>query len=283
MFLNNYPSIKINLKWGRTGTQRDQHPSWWPMCRKERMWRGLAQPFPTYDTQFLPRGHWTGPQRMLQGWGWPGTRGWTQTGRGVWGDMSSSALLSVRWKSLEEEERQGQTWFSQYPWAALLGLQWKVNQDRRRVFGRLIEQPRWETAVLGSWVLFPSPPSSSADTLVASPLLPAQFSPLTPPFLLNIHPFHLFSWLPHQSASMVEHLLLHFLSRRLLLFLNIAHFLCPKDLVLLISIKHESTSLAQWTWVWANSESWWRTEKPGVLQFIRSQRVRHNLGTEQQK
>ena len=34
-------------------------------------------------------------------------------------------------------------------------------------------------------------------------------------------------------------------------------------------------SLTQWTWVWANSRRWWRTEKPGVLQSMGSQRVRH--------
>ena len=32
-------------------------------------------------------------------------------------------------------------------------------------------------------------------------------------------------------------------------------------------------SLTQWTWVWANSGSWWRTGKPGVLQFMGSQRL----------
>ena len=41
-------------------------------------------------------------------------------------------------------------------------------------------------------------------------------------------------------------------------------------------------SLTQWTWVWANSGSQWRTGKPGVLQFIRLKRVRHDLATEQQ-
>ena len=40
-------------------------------------------------------------------------------------------------------------------------------------------------------------------------------------------------------------------------------------------------SLAQWTWVWANSGRWWRSEKPGVLQLIRSQRVGHDLVTGQ--
>ena len=40
-------------------------------------------------------------------------------------------------------------------------------------------------------------------------------------------------------------------------------------------------SSTQWTWVWANSGRWWRTGKPGVLQFMGSQRVRHDLATEQ--
>ena len=40
-------------------------------------------------------------------------------------------------------------------------------------------------------------------------------------------------------------------------------------------------SLTQWTWVWMNSGRQWRTEKPGVLQFMRSQRVGHDLVTEQ--
>ena len=34
------------------------------------------------------------------------------------------------------------------------------------------------------------------------------------------------------------------------------------------------------TWVWANSGSWWWTGKPGVLQSMGSQRVRHNWATE---
>ena len=34
-----------------------------------------------------------------------------------------------------------------------------------------------------------------------------------------------------------------------------------------------SESPTQWTWIWANSRRWWRTEKPGVLQFMGSQRV----------
>ena len=36
----------------------------------------------------------------------------------------------------------------------------------------------------------------------------------------------------------------------------------------------------QWTWVWVGSRSWWWTGKPGVLQSIGLQRVRHDWVTE---
>ena len=36
------------------------------------------------------------------------------------------------------------------------------------------------------------------------------------------------------------------------------------------------TSLTQWTCVWTSSGRWWRTGKPGVLQFMGSQRVGHD-------
>ena len=39
-------------------------------------------------------------------------------------------------------------------------------------------------------------------------------------------------------------------------------------------------SLTRWTWVWVNSGSWWWTGKPGVLQFMGSQRVGHDWVTE---
>ena len=39
-------------------------------------------------------------------------------------------------------------------------------------------------------------------------------------------------------------------------------------------------SPTRWTWVWASSESWWWTGKPGVLRFMGSQRVGHNWVTE---
>ena len=35
-------------------------------------------------------------------------------------------------------------------------------------------------------------------------------------------------------------------------------------------------SPTQWTWVWASSGCWWCTGKPDVLQFMGSQRVRHD-------
>ena len=39
-------------------------------------------------------------------------------------------------------------------------------------------------------------------------------------------------------------------------------------------------SPTRWTWVWVNSGSWWRTGRPGVLQFMGSQRVGHDWTTE---
>ena len=39
-------------------------------------------------------------------------------------------------------------------------------------------------------------------------------------------------------------------------------------------------SLTRWTWVWVNSGSWWWTGRPGVLQFMGSQRVGDNWVTE---
>ena len=43
------------------------------------------------------------------------------------------------------------------------------------------------------------------------------------------------------------------------------------------------TSPTQWTWVWASSGRWWRTGKPGTLQSVGLQRVRHDWETEQQQ
>ena len=38
-------------------------------------------------------------------------------------------------------------------------------------------------------------------------------------------------------------------------------------------------SPTRWTWVWVNSESWWWTGRPGVLQLMGSQRVGHDWVT----
>ena len=39
-------------------------------------------------------------------------------------------------------------------------------------------------------------------------------------------------------------------------------------------------SPTQWTWVWVNSRSWWWTGRPGMLQSMGSQWIRHNWATE---
>ena len=39
-------------------------------------------------------------------------------------------------------------------------------------------------------------------------------------------------------------------------------------------------SPTRWTWVWVDSGSWWWTGRPGVLWFMRSQRVGHDWATE---
>jgi len=41
-----------------------------------------------------------------------------------------------------------------------------------------------------------------------------------------------------------------------------------------------TASLTLWTWVWVDSGSWRWTGRPGVLQFMRSQRVGHDWATE---
>ena len=42
-------------------------------------------------------------------------------------------------------------------------------------------------------------------------------------------------------------------------------------------------SSTQWTWAWANSRRQWRAGKPGALQSMGSQRVRHHWATERQQ
>ena len=42
-------------------------------------------------------------------------------------------------------------------------------------------------------------------------------------------------------------------------------------------------SETQWTWVWACSRRWWRIGKPGILQSMGLQRVRHDCAAEQHR
>ena len=42
-------------------------------------------------------------------------------------------------------------------------------------------------------------------------------------------------------------------------------------------------SLIQWKRTWANSGRWWGTGKPGMLQYMGIEWVRHDLATEQQQ
>ena len=42
-------------------------------------------------------------------------------------------------------------------------------------------------------------------------------------------------------------------------------------------------SPTQWIWVWANSGTWWRTGRPGMLQSMGSKRVGNDWVTEQQQ
>ena len=41
-----------------------------------------------------------------------------------------------------------------------------------------------------------------------------------------------------------------------------------------------TASLTRWIWVWVNSRRWWWIGKPGMLQSMGSQRVRHDWATE---
>ena len=69
---------------------------------------------------------------------------------------------------------------------------------------------------------------------------------------------------------------------------QLEHSLVLPFLVIWMKIEGDSgwdgwmASLIQWTWTWAKSRRWWGTGRPGVLQSMGLQRVRHNLVTEQQ-
>ena len=56
--------------------------------------------------------------------------------------------------------------------------------------------------------------------------------------------------------------------------------LCPWDFPAKITGVGCHRLFHQWTWVWVNSRSWWWTGRPGILQFMGSQRVGHDWATE---
>ena len=58
----------------------------------------------------------------------------------------------------------------------------------------------------------------------------------------------------------------------------------PERMKLLDQSRNDDAQLwtCQWTWIWANSGRYWGTGRPGMLQSTGSQRVGHNLVTEQQ-
>ena len=41
----------------------------------------------------------------------------------------------------------------------------------------------------------------------------------------------------------------------------------------------QMASLTQWTWIWVDSRNWWWTGRPGMLRYMRSQRVGHDWAT----
>ena len=95
-----------------------------------------------------------------------------------------------------------------------------------------------------------------------------------------------------QKPFSLDHLSLSFfLSLSLSLFLFLSFFLFCFSCLFLVLLKAREegngkgwdgwmASPTQWTWVWVDSRSWWWTGKPGVLQFMGSQRVKCNWVTE---
>ena len=66
---------------------------------------------------------------------------------------------------------------------------------------------------------------------------------------------------------------------KLSLYIGIVYITLLKVWISFYSSK-DFESLTLWTWVWVSSRSWWWTGKPGMLQSMGSQRVRHNWATE---
>ena len=90
-----------------------------------------------------------------------------------------------------------------------------------------------------------------------------------------------------QKLSIIVQVFLHptlVLSYLSLLFFGTLHsdaYIFPFLLCFsLLSTDGWMASLTRWTWVWVNSGSWWWTGRPGMLQFMGSQRVGHDWATE---
>ena len=64
---------------------------------------------------------------------------------------------------------------------------------------------------------------------------------------------------------------------------HFGHLMQRADSLEKIPMLWKMASRTQQTWVWASAGRWWRTGKPGVLQSMGLQRVRHNWATEQQQ
>ena len=132
------------------------------------------------------------------------------------------------------------------------------------------------------------PPSGSAEVLpLLSPPAASGLAPITSPF-----------WGPHPSSKLSPSAI----NTRHLYFIYFQMFYLPAFLLSqLVHIRPWcwkrlkagegddggwdgwTASPTQWTWVWVNSRSWWRTGRPGTLQSMGSQRVGHDWATEQQR
>ena len=112
------------------------------------------------------------------------------------------------------------------------------------------------------------------EKTLESPLDCKEIQPVNPKSVLNIHwKDWCWSWNSHTLATWLEEL---------------THLKRPRCWERLRAGGEGDdrgwdswmASPTRWTWVWVDSGSWWRTGRPGVLQFMGSQRVRHDWETE---
>ena len=74
--------------------------------------------------------------------------------------------------------------------------------------------------------------------------------------------------------------LTHLLIPCLASFKSILHNVLSQTVISLLLFLRPLTLPTQWTWVWVDSRIWWWTGRPGMLQFMGSQRVGHDWVTE---